>query len=788
MKKVLSAVILIIAVVLLIALMSGCRRNEENIFEPPEFVYLPEFIQFPQLPDGISHVDVSNSVMVGDSIIFMAFPEVDWSVPNFSAGKLFSMNIDGSNFRELPEYRVAQPPAGATGGSVSTSFICADSDGNIWVVETAEFYSLEGFDDFVIDPEQPWLVWDLPRTDFGVSTVVRKLSSDGAEIHVVDAAQLAPGAERFWVQSFAVDDDGMLYFIVDNVVIVLDSQGNRLFDLASPGWVDRLIKISGTDVAAIGNFEDSRAIRLIDVYSRNWGEELTVPPMAGTIMSGNDEFLYIFNNQSGVGGIDAQTRETVDILNWIDSGISLDGLGAVSFLPDGRIATVSQNWQTGGGVNIELVLLTKTPYAELPERTLLTLATFWMDWNVRNAVLEFNRRSTTHRIQVIEYSQFNTDEDWSAGMTRLSTEIIAGRVPDILDVSNLPATQYIARGLLEDLYPFIDADSEIGRDTLMEGALQASEINGGLYSIFTGFGVFTIVGSPMVLGEAPGWTVDEFRAVLAANPNADMPMGRFLTKASFLEMSVVLNTNEYIDWANGTVNFDNESFIGLLEVANTFPDEIDFGNEDMFMDIEEGLIPTGRQIMEFAGVSSFNDVIRFNTMFGGDIVFKGFPTENRDGNVLFTQTALAITTQSRDKDGAWSFLRTFLTDDWQRANVQTGFPMSRVVFDELAQHAMNPHVHNGNDGAVPIAPRARGGIIVDGRGDMQDFEPLTQADIDQVIALIDSASGSTGQTRDEALWNIIIEAASEFFAGRITSHDAARIIQDRAAIYVSEQS
>jgi len=67
-----------------------------------------------------------------------------------------------------------------------------------------------------------------------------------------------------------------------------------------------------------------------------------------------------------------------------------------------------------------------------------------------------------------------------------------------------------------------------------------------------------------------------------------------------------------------------------------------------------------------------------------------------------------------------------------------------------------------------------------------EMEPLTQADVDQIMALLNSVNGSVGQ--DETLWNIISESASSFFAGSITVQDAVRVIQNRASIYVAEQS
>ena len=99
-------------------------------------------------------------------------------------------------------------------------------------------------------------------------------------------------------------------------------------------------------------------------------------------------------------GIDAETGETVVVLNWIDSDVSSAGVNDISIMQDDRIILVRQNWDWAGGFVTELVLLTKTVYADLPQKTLLTLATFESDSH-RESVLEFNRGSTTHRIQII---------------------------------------------------------------------------------------------------------------------------------------------------------------------------------------------------------------------------------------------------------------------------------------------------------------------------------------------------------------------------------------------------
>ena len=66
------------------------------------------------------------------------------------------------------------------------------------------------------------------------------------------------------------------------------------------------------------------------------------------------------------------------------------------------------------------------------------------------------------------------------------------------------------------------------------------------------------------------------------------------------------------------------------------------------------------------------------------------------------------------------------------------------------------------------------------------IEPLPQADVNQIMELVNSISGSVGQ--HDGLWNIVCEGASDYFSNRTTVQDAVRVIQSRASTYISEQS
>ena len=480
MKKIIMSsyyTLLTILFLLIITLvLTGCGNNSGDGYEPPEFVYLPEVIPLP-MPEGVSWID--NVTISGDSVYFTAMAEGDAN-NTFTSYDIYTMDLDGSNSRALPEYSIGtEIPEEATDGNIQIYSICIDSSGYIWIAERGEFfYFPDGLD------EDDWERWNkrIMVKDF---TRVRKLADTGAEVLSFDVSHITAGQDWFYISAFIVDDNNNIYIGDDSQVYVFDNEGKAVFTLDAQ-WVERFIKMQDGSIANSGWGNRGKELTKIDVVGKKWGETINLPSNAHNIYRGNEEYTILFTDGNGLYGIEEASGEVTMLLNWIDSDITTDGLGSITFLPDERILITSQTWNNDRQVQ-EIIFLSKTPYSELPERSVLTLATFYLDFNIRSTVVQFNRTSTTHRIRVTDYSEFNTDDDVQAGLTRLSTEIVSGNVPDILDVSNLPFTQYAAKGLLLDLYPLIDSDPVFDRSDFMESAFRATEINGGLYKIFPYF-------------------------------------------------------------------------------------------------------------------------------------------------------------------------------------------------------------------------------------------------------------------------------------------------------------
>ncbi|MCL2249170.1 MAG: ABC transporter substrate-binding protein [Oscillospiraceae bacterium] len=402
-------------------------------------------------------------------------------------------------------------------------------------------------------------------------------------------------------------------------------------------------------------------------------------------------------------------------------------------------------------------------HTEHRKHTQLTLGVFGvyeLNHNIREIAALFNAGSSTHYVEVVDYLDI-AQGNWSNAQNLLTIDIIAGRTPDMFYLLNLPYQMYIDRGLLVNLNPFIDSDLELSREDLMENVLSALEINGSLYFLPPVFRISSIAGSEQILGNYPGWTFDEFMDVMSENPQADVPLGPFFHSSEFMWHLTQSLIGEFVDYASATVNFDTGDFARLLELGYRYTNN-NYWDADIILRRE--LIASGRHIMDAAGIFGFHDVQLIHDGFGDDIIFKGWPDSDRNGNRFSVSSGFSITNNAECKDAAWSFIRTIAMEDIQARFTISRFPINRNVFERSMATAMR----------TPL---------------MEGMNALSQEASDSLMLLISSITHTTaGSGTGMSLQRIVSETVDDFFNGLISADDAARIIQSRASIYMSERN
>ena len=412
---------------------------------------------------------------------------------------------------------------------------------------------------------------------------------------------------------------------------------------------------------------------------------------------------------------------------------------------------------------------------EFTEKIVLTLASF-APHHFDPAVAEFNRTNTSYKIELVDIQR--DYGAWPDGIDKMILEIIAGSGPDMVHPYQLHQfPQWVKQGLFEDLYDFIDTDHVLDRSDFLDSILRGFETDGKLYQMAPGVSIRTIIGHPDIVGSDSGWDINEFITVIESNPQAILPLGSSVGGIGTISLLLNNNIKSFIDWETGTVSFDNDHFIKLLEFSYSVESGFKQSNVGVSENAPLRRITAGEQIMERVHYSRLEEYSAFQVLFGGDFIFKGFPTDTGSGNTIETIYGLAMTTVSEHKDGAWEFFRMYLSEDWQRQTLSNRnylvqyLPTNRIIFEEKLAGAMvefvNPYVYWGD-----LTTTAK---------------PLTYEDIKIIRNLVNSVSYTPAQL-DDPLNYLIMEVMLDFLADRITAQDAARIIQNRASTYVSEQN
>ena len=622
---------------------------------------------------------------------------------------------------------------------------------------------------------------------------LRTMDSTGRELSLVPIEGLGSDG-WFWIYGMAYAEDRVLLVTPDGLQI-LNADGSKAGSISFEGYPGALFRLrDGTLCLQYSdNMSGVQRLAALDVAGGRVSKTWDCPKNVYSFFPGGGDYDLYYQSGVNVYGWNLDDAEGEVLFSWLNVDVLEGNLAGWTARPDGSVFAVTNTWDSKWeNVTTEFVTLEKKNYDAVPHKETLTLACLWADSNLQNAVVRFNRTSNV-RIDVIDYSQYNNEDDWSAGTTKLTTEIMSGQLPDILALSDLPYQQLAAKGLIVDLYPFIDADKEISREDFMPNLLQALDVDGKLCSTLSTFTVVTLGGASSVVGSTPGWTYDDLRAALASMPEGCTVLDEFTTSGDILRAVVTIDADHYIDWTSGKVNFESKEFIDTLNFSKLFPNAFDSYNYNWDeYESEEQRIREGKQLLSRMYIGSFTGIAQNELLFGGDLTYIGFPTASGVGSYLTLDSGYGITSSCADKDTAWEFLRGFMTEkSYETGYYYWGFPANRSQLEKQLKEAMTVEYEkdeNGNyllDDKGERIPIAIGGTWNEETGEVTSIYALTQEQADKLTEVINSATKLYSQ--NTAVLDIISEQTDAFFAGQKSAEEVARLIQGKLSIYVNEQ-
>lgn len=371
-----------------------------------------------------------------------------------------------------------------------------------------------------------------------------------------------------------------------------------------------------------------------------------------------------------------------------------------------------------------------------------------------DTIVRFNNTDPQYKIEVVPITYANEQE-----RDRVLIELATRSDLDLLDTSRLPDNA-LDSGLLADMLPMIDADDSISREDFIEPLFALMTKSGGLYEYTDKFTLLTMTTHAELFPGRENWTVENIEALIAAHPDMD-PLWHSLDRDLITTLFCWAATAEFIDPDVGTCSFDSPAFVHWLELMKALPNGSQYSEEPKLMNICYDLASNAGHQEKY--------------MMKGDYVVAGFPETQGTGSyylklgsspnawrgTMGENTRIGIMAASGKQAGAWRFVR-MLMEGADEISLSQGIP----VFKQSFERALDKRISDDFDERFQI-----------GYLNAENAEELRQQ-VYSTTKLVDT---------DEGLIRILRDEISRYYGGQVTGEEAAKAIQSRASIYVSEQ-
>lgn len=793
--------------------LCACGSKSQGTNEPQHF-YSVSYLK--DLPDAFNG-DLGSARLFGDNLVMQAYTQ------DYSGSSVYVYNIVTGEVSTVWEGLSETDENGTSIGNSGVNYFTLDKDNNVYLYvyqsnATEESrnadYTNATYDDVIARimdmweeteemATQEWNDWfagqytdedgnvDYAKfmRDNGIewesSERLVKVDANGNIEYEKALSQTNPNEEQNGYtncQGLSCDGNGYLYMAMnkwDNegtsdeyYMDVFDPNGESVGRITLDGYVSDLFNMPNGNVAFGDYSGDKYLIREVD------GKNLTVSDgieafaggyANGMTAYGDDELLVRENASLNIYNL--KTKQDEKLLSFMDYNIASSSVNSFGRLSDGRIVIFSNGYNNAlGTYTADIAVLTEVDEKDLPKVEKINIACMWLDGNIESMAIEFNKKHEGYHISIEEYNDPDA-ETYDDMLKSFTTAVASNKNIDMVIFNDYSqVVNFASKGLMTDMYQFLDSDAEITRDALMPNVLTACEMDGKLVCLPTTFSLQTVVGKASDVGTTPGWTMDDMLDLLSTKPD-DTQLFYGMTRDQALRICLNLGYKNYIDPTKATCNFNSPEFISVLEFANMFPEEFEWSDDED----SSVLMNQGKVLLSEFYLSDFAEIQMYETVFGDKLTYIGYPTTEGNGAMISLNNIYGITKNCKNPDVAWEFLRQFYMPKAEQTEQDYygsyGFSVRKDEFEKYCAEAMKEKEDGGWSW---------------GWGSFEtQIQPATQEQIDAIKDLVYNATAVNGAATDGVL-NIINEEAAYYFSGEQSAQAVADKIQSRMQIYLSE--
>ncbi len=757
MKKIIKRVAAALLAAVMVLGVAGCGKTGKTAEIDKNTIYKEAVFDLP-FPENC----YINNVSAGGQKIFFSGNSYD-PVTYESEYFISTCNTDGSG------YVSTTVPSGGEGHSMYIESIYATQDGNALIVYSDYFEDSSDPDNYV---------WES-------NMMLGKADNTG---NIISSVSLKNSLGLDYVERLNILPDGTIFLYSGNTLYKIDDNGNLIQkkEVGDNIYIGNTFTFKDGSVGISYWSDDGRdVIKRLDTNTLELGDEITFPFSISSysILSGDKNYDLILRNSGSIYGYNLGDAGLTEIINMINSDINTSYFQYFQLLDDNSYIGYYTDYASDVSTPV-VAKYTKIDPKDYVEKEVIVLGAEYIDSNVRSAVVAFNKKNDKYRITIKDYSQYNTEDNYSAGYDKLNSDIASGQAPDIVVAStSSQISNYASKGLFVDLHKFLDSDTAVNKNDIWPNLITACETDGKLYQLVPMFYIQTLAGKKSKLGDRRGWTIDEMIAFEQSLPSGCTLFERGMARENFVSTMLYIQSGDFIDYSKATCNFDSDEFKGILKYASKLPKNDEMEWDDGYYNDYSSSWRDDRVVLYnwyISEASSYQETLK--GYIGEDMTIIGFPTKDgSNGSVMSFYSSFAISSKSKHQEGAWEFVKSFWDDDYQ-SKLTWGIPASKSHFEEQCKSSMErPSYVDYETGET---------IYYDNTwwsGDTQvTLEPLTQAEVDDFINFIGSVTKTSGNLNEEII-EIITDESESFFNGQKSVDDVTTIIQNRITTYLREK-
>ncbi len=401
------------------------------------------------------------------------------------------------------------------------------------------------------------------------------------------------------------------------------------------------------------------------------------------------------------------------------------------------------------------------------EEKLVTLYQMYEDHDIMLYAAEYSRKHPGIRIEVVSRGQ---DEDAETALNQLMAQITNGEGPDLLLLMDRQIKPLQENGALAELYGRLPEELT---ENVFPGVLQHGMVGEGLYGIAVSAAVSTMAVSEELWKE-DAWTFRDVMDIMKDREQSGSPFAGFCSGQTSDDLlyqlvlkDMAAGTSSLVDMEKKLCYFTGEDFLQVLEFCREYGAEPGNGKyvsrEERMAEIHNGKV---------LAMSCGGDLAMFSlTMseLGEGYKCVGYPTDNGYGGYVGCGSCIAVNVNARQGEIADDFLRYLLSE-----KVQTEIGIGTVRRDVLVSHVRE----HGNSGEGPEYIQDGSYTPLAGKADGSSYLP-------EYLEILEK--GAPEPAWLEGLEAIVMEEALACFNGDKTAEEAAKVIQNRAQLYIDSQ-